>query len=91
MEESLEMCKIAALPSVDTQKRASLALWLLSSDTTNPTYDDVMGWGRSQGAVTFEETEALLKKAIEKERLTKVLEEIEYPLIPVLEAMEHEG
>ena len=80
-----------SLPPESALRRASLALWLLASDTTNPTYDDVMGWGRSQGATSFIETEALLKKKIESEVLTRVLEEIEYPLIPVLERMHVEG
>jgi DNA polymerase I len=79
------------LPPTHAQKRASLALWLLQSDTTNPTYDDVMGWGRAQGGETFADVEVLLKNAIEKEGLSRVLHEIEYPLIPILEAMEARG
>jgi DNA polymerase-1 len=80
-----------ALPEPRRLKQAALALWLLSSDTANPTYEDVMGWGRSQGATTFAETEALLEKAIKKDALEKVLHEIEHPLIPVLEKMEARG
>lgn len=83
--------KDTSLPDALTQKRASLALWLLASDTTNPTYDDVMGWGRAHGGTTFSETEVLLKKAIEKEGLIHVLEAIELPLISVLEQMERFG
>ncbi len=83
--------KDEAVPEVGRLKRASLALWLLASDTTNPTYDDVMGWGRSQGAKTFAETEDLLTKALLKENLTTVFTDIEEPLIPVLEAMETRG
>jgi DNA polymerase I len=80
-----------SLPDPHRLKRAALALWVLASDTTNPSYDDVMGWGRAHGATTFAETEALLKSAIEREALTSVLENIEYPLITVLEAMENRG
>jgi DNA polymerase-1 len=83
--------KDASLPDVQAQKRASLALWLLSSDTTNPTYDDVMGWGRAQGATAFADVVKLMEATIEKEGLARVLYDIEYPLIPVLEGMERFG
>ncbi len=83
--------KDTSLPDEQAQKRASLALWLLSSDTTNPTYDDVMGWGRAQGATTFSEVVKLMETTITKEGLLPVLHEIEYPLIPVLEGMERFG
>jgi DNA polymerase I-like protein with 3'-5' exonuclease and polymerase domains len=83
--------KDASLPDEQAQKRASLALWLLSSDTTNPTYDDVMGWGRAQGGTSFPDVLKLLEETIKKEGLTSVLHDIEYPLIPVLEGMERFG
>jgi DNA polymerase I len=73
------------------EERAALALWLLSSDTTNPTYDDVMGWGRSEGVTSFDETEKRLMSSIEEEGLTQVLMEIEYPLISILHRMEGKG
>lgn len=75
----------------ETLRRAELALWLLASDTTNPTYDDVMTWGKAHGGNTFAETEKLLNAEIEKEGLHSVLYDIEYPLMPVLRHMEQVG
>jgi DNA polymerase-1 len=75
----------------EREGRASLALWLLQSDTTNPTYDDVMTWGEAGGGKTFEEVERLLREAIVREGLMPVLEGIEYPLMPVLREMERVG
>ena len=72
-------------------KRAALALWLLSSDTTNPKYDDIIEYGRSRGASTFDAIEKILLKTLEEEKLLPVLYDIEYPLIPVLESMEMHG
>jgi len=72
-------------------KRAALALWLLASDTTNPTYDDIIEYGRSRGTHSFDEIEKLLLKTIEDEKLLSVLYDIEYPLISVLESMEERG
>ena len=72
-------------------KCAALGLWLLSSDTTNPKYEDIIEYGRGHGAHTFSETEKLLIDTVEKEKLTHVLTDIEYPLIPVLESMEKMG
>ncbi len=87
MEEIVD----TTLPDPQAQKRAALALWLLSSDTTNPNYEDILGWGRAHGVNTFEETRALLDSSIEAEGLRPVLENIEYPLIGILENMEKDG
>lgn len=83
--------KDASMPEDARIERAAMALWLLESDTTNPTYDDIVGWGRANGADTFDETEKRLHAAILKEGLAHVLEEIEYPLIPILHAMSRVG
>ncbi len=89
--KTMDEPKDEMLPGDERMKKAAMALWLLQSDTTNPTYEDVMGWGRAQGATSFDEVESLLKKAIEKENLGGVLYDIEYPLISILESMGRTG
>lgn len=89
--KTLEHKDEARTHDTEREAKASLALWLLQSDTTNPTYDDVMTWGESQGGTTFEEVERLLSHAVRREGLTDVLENIEYPLMPILREMERVG
>lgn len=68
-----------------------LALWLLSSDTTNPTKDDIMQYGRAHGLSTFAGIADHIKAEIHEQHLDRVYEEIELPLIPVLRSMEKVG
>ena len=69
----------------------TLALWLLSSDTTNPTYDDIMQYGRVHELTTFADIEAHIFASLKTENLEKIYREIELPLMPVLRDMEHIG
>ncbi|MFZ2253135.1 MAG: DNA polymerase [Minisyncoccia bacterium] len=69
----------------------ALALWLLSSDTTNPTQEDIMQYGRAHGLSTFAGIEDHIKAEIRERNLTRVYEEIELPLVPVLRDMEKVG
>lgn len=76
---------------VDPQelREATLALWLLHSDTTNPTLEDVLRDGHSQEFGTARDhVLAELKKT---GRLAEVYEHIEKPLIPVIERMNVDG
>ncbi|MBI3573682.1 hypothetical protein HY090_01385 [Candidatus Kaiserbacteria bacterium] len=69
-------------------KECAVMLWLTNSDITNPTLDDVLNNTRSK---TLEEAHATLFKLLMKENLTNVFEEIEKPLIPVVERMNARG
>ncbi len=89
--KTLEEEKEDDRPEPQEEAKAALALWLLSSDTTNPTYDDIMTWGRSHDCTTFIETQARLLAAVEEEGLRAILFDIEYPLMPVLRTMEEVG
>ncbi len=72
-------------------RETAIALWLLSSDTTNPTYEDIVQYGRATSLTTFSEIEAHIKAEINKQNLGKVYEEIERPLMAVLRDMERTG
>jgi DNA polymerase-1 len=68
---------------------ACIMLWLLASDFTNPSLDDVLAYTKAK---TFDEAYATLEKKIaETGRLKEVYDTIERPLIPVLRASEAHG
>ncbi len=68
---------------------AQVMLWLLASDFTNPSVDDVLSYTKAK---TFDEAYAVLAKKIDEGgRLKEVYEGIEKPLIPVLRASEAHG
>lgn len=83
---------------VDTEKvdpervqKVALALWLLSSDTTNPTQEDIMQYGRANNLSTFTDIEAHILGEIKNQDLSRVYDEIEIPLMRVLRIMEKTG
>jgi DNA polymerase-1 len=73
----------------DRFEQAQIMLWLLASDLTNPTLDDILAYTKMQ---TFTAAYAELEKRIATTgRLDEVYENIEKPLIPVLREMERHG
>jgi DNA polymerase-1 len=69
-------------------KRVALGLWLLNSDLTNVGFDDVAHY---KGAKSFTEGKEKILADIKEENLSFVYEEIELPIMPVVEAMEKKG
>lgn len=70
-------------------EEAKVMLWLLHSDFTNPTLDDVLGYTNKR---SFDEAyEELAKSIKETGRLEEVYERIERPLIPIIEEMKRYG
>ncbi|HVW71989.1 MAG TPA: DNA polymerase, partial [Candidatus Paceibacterota bacterium] len=84
----------ATLPSAESVdptrlQEAQVMLWLLASDFTNPTLDDVIAFTKAD---TFDAAYAELEKQIAATgRLKEVYDTIERPLIPVLRATEKYG
>ncbi len=73
-------------------RKAALALWLLSSDTTNPTLDDVLTYGRNtSNTPTFEASYAQIFKDLKTHKLEGIFTEIELPLMEVLDTMRDVG
>lgn len=69
----------------DRLAEAKVMLWLLHSDFTNPTLDDVLAYTKAK---TFDEAYATLEKSIaETGRLKEVYDEIEHPLIDIVREM----
>jgi DNA polymerase-1 len=76
---------------VDTTRLAEAAtmLWLISSEFTNPSLDDILAFTKER---TFDAAFAVLEKQlVALGRVRDVYEKIEKPLIPVIERMEARG
>lgn len=68
--------------------KATLAVWVLDSSVTNPSFDDVLRIGKSDN---FDEAYKNILAEIDKNGLGTVLHKIEEPLMPVLRRMESRG
>ncbi|RJR12886.1 hypothetical protein C4585_02910 [Candidatus Parcubacteria bacterium] len=73
----------------DALKETAIALWLLQSDLTNPTIDDMLHYAKAKN---FEKArEYIFSQLKETGRLYEVYEHIERPLMPVVNAMNARG
>ena len=87
-EEAAEEEKTEDVPEL-AFREAQAMLWLLHSEFTNPTYDDILAYG---DASTFDDAYASLEKQLSAvPSVQKVYEDIEKPLVPVLMKMEARG
>lgn len=69
-------------------KEANIMLWLVNSNLTDPKLEDVMNFTKAK---TFNEAYKILEIEIKKKNLVKVYEEIEKPLIPIIDTMKEVG
>jgi DNA polymerase-1 len=70
-------------------QEAKVMLWLLASDFTNPSLDDVLAYTRAD---SFESAKKILEEKIHaEEKLEKVYETVEQPLMDVLRKMTEHG
>lgn len=69
-------------------KEAQIALWLLNSDIQNPLLEDILDYGKTSD---FKSAKAKILEDIKKNNLEFILNEIELPLIPILEEMKNHG
>ena len=69
-------------------KKTAIALWLLKSDITNPTPEDILQFANTK---TLEDAKKKILSEIEKSKLKKVYNDIELPLIPIIEKMKKRG
>lgn len=74
-------------------EQAKIALWLLDSNKTNPSLEDIYLYvnGAAARATTLAEAYACLESEIKKNDLKYVFEKIELPLIPVIATMHENG
>lgn len=69
-------------------KKAQIAFWLLNSDYTNPTEEDILNYKDSK---SFDEAYSLLENDIKEADLSYVYENIEIPIIGIVEEMQDRG
>lgn len=77
---------IEALP--EDIKNASLMFWVIDSNKTNPTLDDMLSYTKTR---TIKDAIRVFESSIINQNLTYVWEEIEKPLIPITEEMREVG
>ncbi len=66
----------------------SLALWLANSNLTNPTLEDILTFANVED---FASAKKIIFDQLDAKGLRKVYENIELPLIPIVEKMEKRG
>ena len=69
-------------------EQAALAVWVLDTNITEPSLDDILRIGKAE---KFDEAFANIKKQLKEKKLDFVYEQIELPLSPVLRRMEARG
>ncbi|MEK7106391.1 MAG: DNA polymerase, partial [Patescibacteria group bacterium] len=89
-EKAEEQIREESFSNEDQEKiaKAKVAFWLLNSEQTDPSLDDVLNY---KGSSSLDEAFKKLEADIEKEKLTYVYQEIEIPIIPIIEKMEKNG
>ncbi len=66
----------------------SIALWLLNSDISNPKLEDILNYAKTKDFKTAKE---YIFGRLKGDNLEKVYEEIEKPIIPIIDKMEKHG
>ncbi len=77
----------AQVPAQELQE-TSVALWLVNSDISAPKLEDILDFAKTK---SFEEARRVIFRKLEADKLGKVFEEIEKPIIPVVRGMEDYG
>jgi DNA polymerase I len=72
----------------DRIRRLAIALWILHSEKTNASYDDIL---RETKTHSLDETEQVLMDALTKENLVHIYQEIELPIIESIARMSEYG
>lgn len=78
--------------SAEEVAEAGSMLWLIESDRTNPTYEDVIDYGRAQfGTTDWKTIKERLLEELKNNDLLAVFENIDRPLLPVIKKMNETG
>ncbi|PIT90842.1 hypothetical protein COU17_03560 [Candidatus Kaiserbacteria bacterium CG10_big_fil_rev_8_21_14_0_10_49_17] len=72
----------------ETFTETAVALWLLRSDMTNPTHEEILQYAKKK---TFVEAREVIFKALRAANLEEVYERIEKPIIPIVKKMNTVG
>lgn len=69
-------------------QETSIALWLINSDMTNPSLEDILLFAKTDD---FEKAHEYVFKQLKEKKLDKVYEEIEKPIIQIVKKMQDQG
>lgn len=69
-------------------RRTAIALWVLDSNLTNPSYEDILRYTETE---TLEAAQKSIFEKLEQDGLKKIFTDIEEPLMPVIASMEKQG
>ncbi len=75
-------------PAEEEIQKLALALWVLRSNYTNPTLEDIYEYTQTN---IFSKAHKIIFDEIKKQKLLRVYEDIELPLTPVINKMEARG
>ena len=87
-EEEKEETKESETVDQDELTRTAIALWLIRSDITSPTLEDVLQFAQTN---SFKKAQEVIFKTLEERGLEKVYKDIEEPLIRVVAHMNTNG
>ncbi len=76
--------------NIDPQKlqEASIAIWLINSDLSYPGLEDILNFSHTE---SFDVAYEYIFKKLKEKNLEKVYDEVEKPIIPVVEEMSKHG
>lgn len=69
-------------------KKAGIALWLINSTITDPKLEDILAFANTDD---FNKASEFIMEELKKLKLERVFDEIEIPIMPVIEAMQNRG
>ncbi len=72
----------------DIFKRCAIGLWLLNSDVTNPTLEDILHF---ENSADIADAQKNIENALKKNGLWYMYESVELPLIPIISKMQVNG
>ena len=72
----------------DESRRASIALWIINSNFSDPTLDDIFSFTKTED---FKKASEIIFTELEKRGLKGVFDNIEAPIIPIVEKMDKKG
>ncbi|MDZ4206055.1 MAG: DNA polymerase, partial [Patescibacteria group bacterium] len=74
--------------SLREEKELCLALWVIDSNLTDPTLEEIFRFTKTD---SIEEAKKIIESELDKRKVRKVFEEIEKPIIRVVEEMNERG
>ncbi len=86
-QASLNMASNDPIDEIELEE-TSLALWVVDSNITNPTLDDILRFAKTRD---FKKAKNIIFDELKKRNGTFVYEEIEKPLLPIVKSMDEIG